>query len=209
MDIKTDGDGLEDTEHTEDRAINNVIANDDIFYRFQLKDNETEGVLLLSTLYQNRKNTDCAMLCRFCGIDIGDGLKAKLDDQNPYYDAKNNVFTFLNKLSWEEFGILKHWIRTQKLIIVGNQQNIQQLQKVCLFLGIDKLAQIFPDYYHPLTPREDVKNKYLWAQQPDYSPTDSNTIYHWKEIVQGLRGDGYSLCDNGHWRKLKNHDYKK
>eukprot|EP01083_Nonionella_stella_P068052 180445_1 len=144
MELKHDADfeGL-DTEHTEVNLSNKHDA-DDILLRFKLKDDKI-GFMFRSTLLKNRKHPDCAMLCRFCGIDIGDGLKSKIDEKHYFYDSKSELFILLEEyMNWNEFAVFKHWIRTNQLNIIGLgncKEELKTLQKVCIFLGMDQLSK--------------------------------------------------------------------
>ena len=140
------------------------------------------GCILKSTLYLNRKNSDCMMLCRFCGIDIGDGLIAKIDDKNFYYDDKLNVFTLFEQyMNWEQFAIFKHWIRRNNLNIIGGIQNdknidFKTLQRVCQFLGMDNLSNALFNKVKenelfntsaPSTPHSENKPNYVWNMEKE------------------------------------------
>eukprot|EP01084_Bolivina_argentea_P095546 171762_1 len=214
MEAKTDISGLDDTEITQVDHKIELDENDRIFYQFKLKDNKI-GSILRSTLIKNVKNPDCIMLCRFCGIDVGDGLKAKIDEKNMYYDSKCNAFTLLQEyINWEQFGVFKHWMRNGNLNIIGfgkNAQELQSLQRVCLFLGMDHLSKTLIDkyeseeYYNPMRAQYDNKQLFIWIKEPDLT---SNT-YHASEFVKDIVRDGYSHTEYAYWRKLKtNHIYE-
>eukprot|EP00483_Globobulimina_turgida_P003010 UN03015 len=206
-DNKTEPSGLEDAKENEIENKVELVSNDGTFYYFKLKDNKI-GSILKSTLYANRKNADCTMLCRFCGIDIGDGLKAKIDGKNFYYDSKQDLFTlFEDFLSWQQFGIFKHWIRKNNLDIIGiaeDKNELEALQRVSVFLGMDQLSKSLykksiATTYNPMNPSEDYKQLYVWTK----SHINMTESYHHQNFVSECMTNNYTRCENDYWRKEK------
>eukprot|EP01084_Bolivina_argentea_P255959 430735_1 len=185
--------------------------NDDGLYAFKLKENKI-GYICKSTLYRNIKNPDCRMLCRFCGIDTGDGLKATIDDKNKYYDSKQEAFTFFQEyMDWEQFAIVKHWIRNENLnliaVEVDQNINIKSLQIVCSFFGMDGLSMALykvkdnDKYYNPMRPEEDVKQQYKWSASPNTSDGMQYRIF-----AQDITNKGFDKAAHLFWRKRKDSD---
>ena len=184
--------------------------------RFKLKEDKI-GCILRTTLEENKSNNDCRMLCRFCGIDVGDGLKAKIDDRNVYYDSTQDAFTFLEEfMNWTQFGIFKQWIRTNDIkVLECGKSELQGLHSVCMFLGMDGLSQALYDhvssidkveYGNPMDPSEDDKLQFLWMKSPDFVQ-DHNHGYHVEQWREKTVSNGYSQVgrnpDDLWWRKPK------
>ena len=120
-------------------------------------------------------------------------------------------------MNWNQFAILKHWIRTSNLRILelrSDRDELQILHRVCMFLGMDKLSQALYDnipnkidYDNPMNPKEDNKVQYLWLRPPDFEK-DQYYVNNVEEWTQKVISDGYSQVGTGifcycWWRKPK------
>ena len=135
-----------------------------------------EGRIFKSTLLRNKTDADCVMLCRLCGIDVGNEnkniLKKLMDNFDyAYYDKKEDVFTiFEEHIDLTQFAVFKHWIRNKNLNLIGIERgeygSLADLQKACAIFGMDELsAGLHAVATADLEPnlQSEAKSLYKWA----------------------------------------------
>eukprot|EP01084_Bolivina_argentea_P106699 190881_1 len=119
----------------------------DVLYRFKLSCSPM-GFMFRSTLYNNKHNKDCKMLCKLMGIDIKNKFNSTIDSKNSFYDSDKECF-ILDQMGVEPFSIFKQWILTNSVYFYVRDRKyyndldlLKITQKQCMFYGFAELSNV-------------------------------------------------------------------
>eukprot|EP01084_Bolivina_argentea_P106701 190886_1 len=102
------------------------------------------GFVFRSTLYNNKHNKDCKMLCKLMRIDIENN--SNIDSKNSIiYDSDTDVFV-LSQMDVESFSLFKQWISTNSLdfycahyVDLGI---LTRTDRACMFYGFREFSKV-------------------------------------------------------------------
>jgi len=182
--------------HGLDNDAKEQKSDDELFY-FNLIDDgigvfTKSSLLLYHREYGSKQyGSDCQLLCRMLGIDVGDGFVATIDDTNPFFNDETNQFSLFEKLNIAQFSVIKHWIGHYHLnnLIYLRKENIkkseyQMLQSVCKLWGMtvlcDQLSNMYRSIkpvYNPMTPEQDTLDQFQWtAVKTTFGPAYNDSL---------------------------------